>query len=127
VVPGTDDPAAVQVITRNALFYPIETIRELSQQAGVPLDAVAALAMIQPLRWYQAAVAEGLGMPAERVPSTYPKYAHLGGVAVIANLLEARSRGLLRDRSPVILYAHGAGLTRYAALVTWSTSGHDLR
>jgi 3-oxoacyl-[acyl-carrier-protein] synthase III len=101
------------------LKYPIETIRELCDVTGVPIDAISSIAMIQPLAWYQAAVAEGLGIDVSRVPSTYERYAHLGAAGVVANLIEARSRGLLRDRAPVVLYAHGSGITRYAALLRW--------
>ena len=119
VQPGIHDPAAARQLARNALKYPIETIRELSEVTGVPLDALAAIAMIQPLAWYQAAVADGLGLPPDRVPSTYDRYAHLGGAGVIANLIEARRRGLLRENAPIVLYAHGAGIARYAALVRW--------
>jgi 3-oxoacyl-[acyl-carrier-protein] synthase-3 len=119
VQPGILDPEAAKRIARNALKYPIETIRELTETTRVPLDAVAAIAMIQPLPWYQAAVADGLGIPAERVPSTYEQYAHLGGAGVIANLMEAKKRGMLRDGAPVILYAHGAGIARYGALLRW--------
>ena len=122
VRPGILDPAAAKRLARNALKYPIETIRELTEITQVPLDAVAAVAMIQPLPWYQAAVADGLGLPPERVPSTYDRYAHLGGAGVIANLIEARRRGLLRDGSPVVLYAHGAGIARYAAMLRWHAS-----
>lgn len=119
VQPGIHDPVAAKRLARNALKYPIETIRELAEVTGTPLDAVAAIAMIQPLAWYQAAVADGLGLPPERIPSTYDCYAHLGGAGVIANLIEARRRGLLRVNAPLILYAHGAGLARYGALLRW--------
>ena len=119
VQPGILDPAAARRLARNALKYPIETIRELCSVTGVPLDAVAAIAMIQPLAWYQAAVADGLGISPDRIPSTYDRYAHLGGAGVIANLIEAKSRGMLRDGAPVVLYAHGAGIARYGALLRW--------
>jgi 3-oxoacyl-[acyl-carrier-protein] synthase-3 len=119
IQPGIHDPAAAKRIARDALLYPIETIRELSEVTSVPLDAIATIAMIQPLPWYQAAVAEGLGISPERVPSTYDRYAHLGGAGVVANLIEARARGLLHGGSPVILYAHGAGIACYAALLRW--------
>ncbi len=119
VVPGIADPAAARRIARDALLYPIDTIRELCLASGMRTDEIAALATIQPLPWYQAAVADGLGICPERVPSTFATYAHLGGAGVIANLIEARRRNLLGDGAKVVLYAHGAGLTRYAALLTW--------
>ena len=117
--PGVLDPQAALRLVRELLKYPIETIRELCDVTGVPIDAISSIAMIQPLAWYQAAVAEGLGIAASRVPSTYERYAHLGAAGVVANLIEARNRGLLRDRAPVVLYAHGSGITRYAALLRW--------
>jgi 3-oxoacyl-[acyl-carrier-protein] synthase-3 len=119
IVPGVDDPAGAARLARNILSYPIDTIRELCVESRVPVDAVDVLAMIQPVSWYQAAVADGLGIAAERVPSTYGTYAHLGGAGIVANLLEARRRGLLRDGANVVLYAHGAGITRYGAMLRW--------
>lgn len=119
VVPGIDDLEAARTLAKRALEYPIETIRELLRATEMPVDAIAALAMIQPLPWYQPAVAEALGLPPDRVPSTFDRWAHLGGAGVVANLLEARRRGLLRERAPVVLYAHGAGIARYAALIRW--------
>jgi 3-oxoacyl-[acyl-carrier-protein] synthase-3 len=119
VQPGSDDPGGARYIARNVVAFAVDTIRELCEAAEMPLDAVAAIAMIQPLIWYQPAVAEGLGVASERVPSSYPRFAHLGAAGVVANLLEARQRGLLHDGAPVVLYAHGAGLTRYAALIHW--------
>jgi 3-oxoacyl-[acyl-carrier-protein] synthase-3 len=119
VVPGIDDPVALRRIAQNALAFPIDTIRDLCSATGIRTAQIAALAMIQPTVWYQAAVAEGLDIPPDRVPSTFSGYAHLGGAAVIANLLEARRLGLLRTGAKVALYAHGAGITRYAALLQW--------
>jgi 3-oxoacyl-[acyl-carrier-protein] synthase-3 len=119
VVPGTDDPVAARRFTKNILAYPIDTLRELCAASEIAPDAIAALSMIQPVVWYQAAVADGLGIPLARVPSTYAEYSHLGGASIVANLLEARRGGLLEDGANVALYAHGSGMTRYAALVRW--------
>ena len=119
VVPGSEDPAAARRLTRNILAYPVDTIRELCASTEMAPEAIAVLAMIQPVVWYQAAVAEGLGIPSVRVPSTYAEYAHLGGASIVANLLEARRLGMLEDGANVVLYAHGAGTTRYAALLRW--------
>ncbi len=59
-------------------------------------------------------------LPVDEFPSTYRTYAHVGPVGVIANLLEARRLGQSRSGAHVALYAHGAGITRYAALLRWS-------
>src|SRR5205807_2175091 len=98
-----DDPAAVRVVADHALAWPIETIKRLCEEAGVPVDALAAVATIQPFAWYAPAIAEGLGLSPERIPTTFGVYAHLGGAGPIANLIEARSRGLLGDGSYVAL------------------------
>jgi 3-oxoacyl-[acyl-carrier-protein] synthase-3 len=117
--PGSEDVEAARYVGRNLIRFAAEAIAELCAGASLPLDAIAALAMIQPAVWYQAAVAEALGISPDKAPSTYAKFAHLGAAGVVANLLEAREKGLLREGAPVVLYAHGAGLTRYAALLRW--------
>jgi 3-oxoacyl-[acyl-carrier-protein] synthase-3 len=120
--PGSEDLEGARFIGRNMLAFAIDTIRSLCDQAQVPVDALAAVAMMQPLPWFQRAVADGLGMPVERAPSTYDRYAHVGGAGVVANLLEARRLGLLRDGAHVVLYAHGAGVTRFGSVLRWSTA-----
>lgn len=121
VRPGSHDLRGAREMGKNLLAYAIDTIRELCGKTGIPVDAVAAVCTMQPLVWFQRAVAAGLGIAPERVPSTYSEYAHIGGAGVVANLIEARKRRLLGDGAPVILFAHGAGLTRYAALLRWSS------
>ncbi len=120
VRPGTEDLAGARHIGQNMLAFAIDTIKQVCDESGVPIDAASAVATMQPLVWFQRAVADGLRIPAERVPSTYERLAHIGGAGVVANLLEARRRGLLRDGAHVVLFAHGAGLTRYASVVRWA-------
>jgi 3-oxoacyl-[acyl-carrier-protein] synthase III len=120
VRPGSADLAAARYIAENVIAFAIDTIRDLCRAASTPIDAVAAIAALQPMVWYQGAIADGLGIPAERVPSTYAEYAHLGAAGVVANLIAARRRGILQGGAATVLYAHGAGLTRYAALLRWS-------
>lgn len=118
--PGTEDLASARSIGQNMLAFAIDTVCQLCREASLPVDAVAAIATMQPLAWFQRALADGLGVATERVPSTYEKYAHIGAAGVVANLLEARKHGLLADGAPVVLYAHGAGLTRYASVLRWA-------
>ena len=122
VRPGSEDLEGARFIGRNMLGFAIDTIREVCDGAAVPIDAVAAVAMMQPLPWFQRAVADGLGLPPDRAPSTYDRYAHVGGAGVVANLMEARRLGLLRDGVHVVLYAHGAGVTRFGSILRWSVA-----
>jgi len=118
--PGSDDPRLARIVAENSLAYGIDTIREVCSMAKIPIDAVRAFATVQPMAWYQAALADGLGVPPARIPTTYPRYGHLGGAGVIANLIEARELGLLTDRAPIVLFGTGAGITRFAALLRWA-------
>jgi 3-oxoacyl-[acyl-carrier-protein] synthase-3 len=119
---GAEDRQALKQLVDSALLYPIDTIRDVCRRFEVPVEGLAAVATIQPLVWYPPAIADGLGISSERVPSTHGRYAHIGSSAIVANLLEARSRGLLHDGANVVLYGHGAGVTRYAALLRWSNA-----
>ena len=117
---GSEDIDSAHRIGNNLLGYPLDTIAELCEATKFDIREAAAICMIQPVSWFQAAVAEGLGVSADRVPSTHAEYAHIGAAGVTANLIEARQRNLLYDGAPVILYAHGAGLTRFAVLLRWA-------
>ncbi|MGZ3420442.1 MAG: 3-oxoacyl-ACP synthase III family protein [Polyangiales bacterium] len=117
--PGSDDRDAVRRMSAQLLHLGVETCRELFDRGRVRSDDVAAIASIQPTSWYTAALAEALSVPEARVPTTYPQIAHVGAAGVVANLLEARARGLLEDGSLVALYAHGAGANRTGALLRW--------
>jgi 3-oxoacyl-[acyl-carrier-protein] synthase-3 len=119
VRPGSHDLRGAREMGKNLLAYAIDTIADLCKKSAFPIDSAAAVCTMQPLVWFQSAVAAGLGISPERVPSTYAEYAHIGGAGVVANLLEARRRGLLKEGAPVVLFAHGAGMTRYAALLRW--------
>jgi 3-oxoacyl-[acyl-carrier-protein] synthase-3 len=119
VHPGSDDPAAARFIAKHVLSYAIDTIRQLCAESAVEIDTVSAIGLIQTMTWFRDAVADGLGFSPERIPSTYDRYAYVGGAGIVANLLEARRLGLLHDGARVLLYANGAGVTRYAALLNW--------
>jgi 3-oxoacyl-[acyl-carrier-protein] synthase-3 len=119
VRPGSDDFEGARRFTHNLLAYAIDTVRELCALSAFPVEEAAALVMMQPIAWFQPAVADGLGLPEARVPTTFTRYGHLGAAGIVANLVEARRGGLLRDGAPVLAYAHGAGMTRYAALLRW--------
>jgi 3-oxoacyl-[acyl-carrier-protein] synthase-3 len=119
VHPGSADREAVKRMSGQLLHLGVETCRELFDRGRIRAQEIAALASIQPTSWYTAALAEALGMREDCVPNTYPRVAHIGAAGVVANLLEARERGLLADGALVALYAHGAGANRTGALLRW--------
>jgi 3-oxoacyl-[acyl-carrier-protein] synthase III len=119
VHPGSEDLEAGRFLSRHLLAFAIDTIGALCEKASFQVQDAAVIATLQPTVWYQAAVAAGLGVDARRLPTTHHALAHVGAAGIVANLLEARRQGLLRRRAPVILFSHGAGVTRYAALLRW--------
>lgn len=112
--PGSADRDAVRAMSARLLHFGVDTLTELFAASGVA-PAEVTLVSFQPTAWYPAALAEALGVA--RAPSTFDRIAHVGACGVVANLLEARTRGLLDPRAPVALYAHGAGVNRIGVLL----------
>ncbi len=117
--PGSGDRAATDALTSRLLHHGVRTMRELLERAHVPAEQLDVLATIQPTAWYPSALAQAIGLPRERAPVTFDTIAHVGACGVVANLLEARRRGLLRRGALVALYAHGAGMNRVGALLRY--------
>lgn len=117
--PGSRDRAVVKALSSKLVHVARDTITELLARAGRSIDSIDVLACTQPRRWFPAAVAESVGLPEARAPHTFDELAHIGGVAPVINLLEARRRGMLREGASVLLFGMGAGITRAAALLGW--------
>lgn len=116
---STNDGEAARRLIQDTVRLGSQTLRELSDRAGIPLTDVGVLASVQPRRWVPGALAEVLGLSPEIAPNTFVERAHLGACGVVTNLLEARRRGLLAQKALVALYAQGAGFTRAAAFLRW--------
>lgn len=117
--PGSRDRAQVKALSARLVHVGRDTLVELLERARRPVSSIDVLACTQPRRWFPAAVAESIGLPVERAPSTFDELAHIGGVAVIVNLAEARARGMLKPGASVMLYGMGAGITRAGMLIDW--------
>jgi 3-oxoacyl-[acyl-carrier-protein] synthase-3 len=66
-----------------------------------------------------SAVAERLGMPAEKVFTNIDRYGNTSAASVPIALDEALEQGRIHDNSIVMLNACGGGLTWGANLVRW--------
>lgn len=119
--PGSADRGATETMTSRLLHFGVDTVRALLDRTGLRALDVDVLATIQPAAWYPSALAEAVGVPVERAPTTFEAMAHVGACGVVANLLAARRAGRLVPGAHVVLYAHGAGMNRVAALVRWGT------
>jgi 3-oxoacyl-[acyl-carrier-protein] synthase-3 len=119
---GTKDRVGAQQMMKDTVRMGVLTIREVCERAHVAPQSIDVVCAPHPRRWIPGAIAETLGIDPSRAPQTYETTGHVGGCGAVANLLEARRRGLLAPGSLVALYAQGQGMTRAAALVEWGAS-----
>ncbi|MEZ4294063.1 MAG: 3-oxoacyl-[acyl-carrier-protein] synthase III C-terminal domain-containing protein [Polyangiaceae bacterium] len=117
--PGTRNRAQAKMLGTRLVHFGRDTLAELLARANRTPDSIDVLASTQPRRWFPAAIAESIGLPHAKAPDTWDDLAHIGGCGIVANLLAARDRGLLRPGASVLLYGMGAGVTRGAAILTW--------
>jgi 3-oxoacyl-[acyl-carrier-protein] synthase-3 len=113
---GSQNGEAARHLVRSTVRIGAETVRELLAIAQTELDKVQVLSSIQPRRWVPKAISEALGGNMV-VPQTFDELAHLGGCGLLTNLIHAKTEGILKPGTLVVLYAQGAGFTRAAALV----------
>lgn len=116
---GSHDSAATRELMKDTVPTAVRTIRELAELARFDVHDIDVLVSVQPRRWIPTAIAEALGLDPRRAPQTYDRYAHLGGVGPVINLIAARDAGLLKPGARVVMYAQGAGFTRAAAALRW--------
>lgn len=116
---GSRNPEATKRLMQNTVPTAALTVRELAQRAGFSVDSIETLVSVQPRRWVPLAIAEALGLKPSTAVETFQRYAHLGGVGPVVNLLAARDAGRLQPGSRVVMYAQGAGFTRAAVALSW--------
>jgi 3-oxoacyl-[acyl-carrier-protein] synthase III len=116
---GSHAPESTRQLMQDTVKVGATTVRELAERAHFAVSEIALLASVQPRNWVPGAIAEGLGLAEGVAPSTYRRFAHLGGAGAVVNLLAGREAGLLQPGSLAVMYAQGAGFTRAAAAIRW--------
>jgi 3-oxoacyl-[acyl-carrier-protein] synthase-3 len=96
-----------------------EVSRLVAQRAGVALADIDLFVPHQANMRIISAVAERLGLPAERVFTNIDRYGNTSAASVPIALDEALEQGRIRDNSVVMLNACGGGLTWGANLIRW--------
>lgn len=117
---GTKDRAGAQTMMKETVKMGALTIREACERGRMKPAELDVICAPHPRRWIPGAIAETLGLRKEQAPHTYQQTAHVGGCGAVANLLEARRRGMLRPGAKVAMYAQGQGMTRAAAILDWA-------
>jgi 3-oxoacyl-[acyl-carrier-protein] synthase-3 len=116
---GTKDRMGAQLMMKETVKMGALTIREACQHGRIEPQRIEVVCAPHPRRWIPGAIAETLGLAPSVAPHTYETTAHVGGCGAVANLIEARRRGMLSPGTLVAMYAQGQGMTRAAALVAW--------
>jgi 3-oxoacyl-[acyl-carrier-protein] synthase-3 len=116
---GSRNPDATRLLMQDTVPTAARTVAELAQRSGFAVDSIDVLLSVQPRRWVPLAIAEALGLDPSVAQQTYQRYAHLGGVGPVVNLIAARDAGKLQPGARVVMYAQGAGFTRAAVHLRW--------
>jgi 3-oxoacyl-[acyl-carrier-protein] synthase-3 len=96
-----------------------EVSRKVAERAAVPLDEVALIVPHQANLRIINAVAQRLGLGADKVFTNVDRYGNTSAASVPIALDEALEAGRIRDRDLVMLNACGGGLTWGANLLRW--------
>jgi 3-oxoacyl-[acyl-carrier-protein] synthase III len=103
----------------NAVKRMSEITLEVLERAGLELDDVDLFVYHQANRRILVALAERLGLRAERVVDCIEGYGNTSAASIPIALAEAQMAGRLRGGERVLLGAFGAGFTWGGALVEW--------
>lgn len=93
------------------------------EKAGIRAEDLACMVTNTPTAWYADFAAKVIGIPRDRIVSTYERFANTGPVLIPMNLHESMRQGKLHDGDWVLLYAIGSVSTAAATVVRWSDAG----
>ena len=96
-----------------------EVIHEVLRDAGHTLDEVALVVPHQANQRIGDAVAQRLGLPAEKVFQNIQRYGNTTAASIPIALTEARDAGLVKPGDLVVLAAFGAGFAWGACALRW--------
>ena len=107
-----------QVFKHATTRFP-EVIHEVLADAGASLADVALVVPHQANKRIGDAVAERLGLPAEKVFQNIERYGNTTAASIPIALTEAREAGLVREGDLVVLAAFGAGFAWAGCALRW--------
>lgn len=116
---GTERPRKSVKLMASSVRYGVETVNKVLDRCGVSIEQVDLLAATQARDWMPGKIAEGLGLPPGRAPSTYRDFGSVGPCTPLLNFWTARESGLVKPGSLCVLYVQGISFTVSAALFRW--------
>ena len=106
-------------VFKHAVTRMPEVLRETLDAAGVKQDDVALFLFHQANLRINEAVAERLGIPAEKVFNTIDRFANTTAATIPLGMHEALKAGRLQEGMTVCLAAFGSGFTWGSILLRW--------
>jgi 3-oxoacyl-[acyl-carrier-protein] synthase-3 len=124
--PGSDDrwfTMQGQAVYRQAVDRMTRSSREILDRTGWSVGEVDRFVGHQANRRILDAVAQRLGVPADRVVANLDRVGNTAAASIPVALSDAHERGVLRAGDKVVLTAFGGGATWGAATLTWPELG----
>lgn len=109
-----------RIINETGEPYMREACQAALDKAGIGIDDVACMVVNTPTAWYADFTARVLGLPRDRIVSTYDRFANTGTALMPMNMVESARQGKLRPGDWVLLYAVGSVSTAVATVLRWS-------
>jgi 3-oxoacyl-[acyl-carrier-protein] synthase-3 len=114
-------------VYRRAVDAMSRSVEDLCAAQGIHPDEIDLLVAHQANARILAAVAERVGLPADKVMSNIASYGNTSAASIPLALAEAVGTGRLTDGDLVMLTSFGAGFTWGAGLVRWGVWAHEVR
>jgi len=109
-----------RIINETGEPYMREACSNALEKAGIGVEDLACMIVNTPTAWYADFAAEVVGIPRERIVSTYDRYANTGTALLPMNMHASALEGLLEPGDWVLMYAVGSVSTAVATVVRWS-------
>jgi len=117
VILGSLNVPGAKYLMQETVHFGATRIRELLERNNLTPDSLSHIISVSPRSWIPGAIAECLGMLAQKAPQYYKKYSHLGVCGFMSNWYEAYKTGQLKDAGLVGIYAQGTGFVSASALI----------
>jgi 3-oxoacyl-[acyl-carrier-protein] synthase-3 len=108
-------------IFRRAVRVVVDSSTAVLARAAMTVDDVDLFVPHQANARMIEAIADRLGIPAEKVMTNIERYGNTSAASIPLALAEAADTGRLRDGDVVLLSGFGAGMTWASALLRWKT------
>jgi len=116
---GSHDSVKAKELIMNTINAAKDTIQRAVDSSPYDVSDIDVVLTVQPRKWVPEGIARALSLPPSAAVQTFDEYAHLGPCGVIANLVGAEKKSMLKPGTIIAMYAQGAGFSRASVIVEW--------